>query len=124
VNRQGWRASLSRVGITSAALITLALSHVACYRPYPPNKPSGLPADAVWAGGLDGGGWVLCSASSAEYNDCTIYDEEGRTQGPARYVLKGSGAAAKTDQLKYTYVTGKAIGLKGGLELQRVGQTK
>jgi hypothetical protein len=124
VNRQECRVSVSRIGITSAVLLTLALSHVACYRPYPPNKPTGVPPDAVWAGGMDGGGWVLCSAPSAEYNECTIYDEEGRTQGPARYILKGTGTAANADQLRYTYVTGKAIGLQGGLELQRLEQNK
>ena len=116
-------ARFSRLGVT-AALAAFGLLQIACYRPYPPNKPSGVPAEAVWAGGVDGGGWVFCSASSAEYNECTIYDEEGRSQGPARYVLKDSGVAASAEQLKYTYATGKAIGLQGGLELQRVGHSK
>lgn len=92
----------------------------ACYRAYPPTRPSGVPAAAVWAGGLDGGGWVNCSSDSAEYNVCTIWDEEGRTLGPARYTLKDARRAASTAELKYTYVTGEAIGLVGGLKLQKV----
>jgi hypothetical protein len=74
----------------------------------------------VWAGGLDGGGWVTCSTESTEHNLCTIWDEEGRTLGPANYTLKDAGRAATAAELKYTYVTGKAIGLEGGLELVKV----
>jgi hypothetical protein len=74
----------------------------------------------VWAGGLDGGGWVTCSSDSGEYNVCTIWDEEGRTFGPTNYRLKNSHRAATAAQLKYTYITGEAIGLEGGLELTMV----
>jgi len=66
---------------------------------------------------MDGGGWVTCSRGSAEYNICQIWDEEGRTFGPARYSLKDARCAASTAELKYTYLTGEAIGLVGGLEL-------
>jgi len=69
---------------------------------------------------LDGGGWISCSSGSAEYNVCTIWDEEGRTLGPARYALKDAQRAASTAELKYTYLTGEAIGMVGGLELLKV----
>jgi hypothetical protein len=91
-----------------------------CYRPYPPARPSRVPAAAAWAGGLDGGGWVACSSDSGEFNTCSIWDEEGRTLGPARYTLKTVARAANSSELKYTYVTGKAIGLEGGLELVQI----
>jgi hypothetical protein len=100
----------------------LASFQVGCYRPYPPTKPDGVPAEAVWAGGLDGGGWVLCSTPSPSYNECTIYDEEGRTHGPRRYVLGQTGLAAKPNQLRYTYLTGEAIGLEGNIELKRINE--
>ena len=28
----------------------------------PPNRPGGVPSEATWVGGIDGGGWVLCQA--------------------------------------------------------------
>jgi len=89
-----------------------------CYRSCPPTRPGGVPGSAVWAGGLDGGGWVTCSVEAhSDPNVCTIYDEEGRTQGPARYRLKKLNRAARTEELRFTYVTGQAIGLENGLEL-------
>lgn len=103
-------------------LLTLLflLSEFACYREYPPARPNGIPTEAVWAGGVDGGGWVHCSTSSLEFNECTIYDEEGRSSGPAHYVLRNSGTAAKAEELRYTYLTGAAIGLESGSELVRI----
>ena len=106
--------------VTIAVLIVICILNAGCYRQYPPERPKGVPAEAVWAGGIDGGGWVMCSTSSSEYNECTIFDEGGGSQGPGRYVLKSSGRAARPEELKYTYLTGKAIGLQGGLELTRV----
>jgi hypothetical protein len=97
--------------------------NIGCHRIYPPERPDGVPAEAVWAGGTDGGGWVYCSSPSLEFNECTIYDEEGHSPGPARYVLQQSGGAATPEQLKYTYLTGKAIGLEGGLELVKINDT-
>jgi hypothetical protein len=94
---------------------------ISCYRQYPPARPSGVPSSAVWAGGLDGGGWVTCSEEGAsDHNVCTIWDEEGRTRGLAEYRLKNLNRPATTSELRYTYVTGKAIGLEGGLELVQV----
>jgi hypothetical protein len=63
---------------------------------------------------------VTCSSDSVEYNVCTIWDEEGRTSGPTRYVLKDARRAATAAELKYTYLTGEAVGLEGSLELRRL----
>jgi hypothetical protein len=95
-----------------------------CYRAYPPARPESVPSSAVWAGGLDGGGWVSCSNDLRAYNVCTIYDEEGRTQGPSRYRLKDFDRAALPNELHYTHCTGKAIGLEGGMELVRISTEK
>jgi hypothetical protein len=102
-----------------------SLFTVACYRAYPPARPAGVPSSAVWAGGWDGGGWVTCTGDpGSEHNLCTIYDEQGRTRGPAQYRLKNLNRAAQPAELRYTYVTGQAIGLKGGLELVQVSRNQ
>jgi hypothetical protein len=109
----------AKLRFTIMPIALVCASMTACYRVYPPTRPSGVPAAALWAGGLDGGGWVTCSSDSVEYNVCTIWDEQGRTRGPARYTLKDARAATVAE-LKYTYLTGEAIGLEGRLELRRV----
>lgn len=58
--------------------------------------------------------------SGSDHNVCSIWDEEGRTRGPAQYRLKNLNRGAMTSELHYTYVIGKAIGLEGGLELIQV----
>lgn len=113
---------LSAPAICAAIVpITGSLLMMACYRPYPPARPDGVPNSATWAGGWDGGGWVTCSSdANADHNTCTIYDEQGRTRGSALYKLKNLNRAARPEELKYTYVTGMAIGLEGGLELMQL----
>lgn len=114
------RRCVSRTGVVILATIASSIM-TACYRPYPPSRPTGVPQSAAWAGGWDGGGWVTCSDDDrGEENVCTIYDEQGRTRGPAHYRLKDLKRAARAGELRYTYVTGRAIGLEGGLELIQV----
>lgn len=113
--------SMSGQAACRMILIVASVLMSSCYRQYPPARPSGVPSSATWAGGLDGGGWVTCSEESgSDHNVCTIWDEEGRTRGPAQYRLKNLNRAATTSELRYTYVTGQAIGLEGGLELAQV----
>jgi hypothetical protein len=38
-----------------------------------PPRPDNVPEAAVWAGGADGGEWVLCSEKSAGRFNCEIY---------------------------------------------------
>jgi len=93
-------------------LIIFSFAQAVCNPIVHRQRPKGVPIEASWAGGLDGEGWVHCSMPSRDYNECTIYDEEGRGSGPNRYALRSTGLAATQDQLRYTYVTSKAIGLK------------
>jgi hypothetical protein len=111
---------LTNMRFTIMPIVLTCVCMIGCYRVYPPPRPSGVPAAAVWAGGMDGGGWVTCSSDSVEYNVCEIWDEQGGTRGPARYTLKDAHRAATAAELKYTYLTGEAIGLEGRLELYRL----
>jgi len=65
---------------------------------------------------------VHCSTPPADYNVCVIFDAEYHTPGPGSYVLRSTNRAATAEELRYTYLTGKAIGLEGGLELTRMDE--
>jgi|SRR5215471_3502057 len=114
--------SISHQAVCRMILTVASVLMVGCYRQYPPARPSGVPSSAMWAGGLDGGGWVTCSEEEggSDTNVCTIWDEEGRTRGPAQFRLKSVSRSAKRSELRYMYVTGQAIGLEGGLELVQI----
>lgn len=89
------------------ATLTFAASVLmfACYSAYPPPRPAGVPGAAVWAGGLDGGGWVICShEASSNYNIRSLYDEEGRLHGPAKSKLKNEHRAARASERATVHV--------------------
>ena len=47
-----------------------------------------MTAEAVWAGGLDGGSWVHCQLSTKEPTvtyDCVIWNDEGQPWSTGRY---------------------------------------
>ncbi len=41
----------------------------------PPERVSGIPAEAKWAGGVDGGSWILCNNVENVKYSCRIYSE-------------------------------------------------
>ena len=56
-----------------------------------PARPPGLPADAAWVGGPDGGVFVqLAQVSSREY-DAAVYYQDGELRHKGRFVRKGEG---------------------------------
>jgi len=74
--------------LTYAAAIVLGL--VACQNT-PPARPAGVPTDAVWAGGVDGGNWLRCrweGKEPAAFFWCEIYsDFSGDVVARGTYVL-------------------------------------
>ena len=84
-------------------LVTLLGVQYACYRPYPPPRPSGVPAQAVWAGGMDGGSYILCDISSSrDVNHCTVWnDSTGRMEEEGDYRLLYKNRAATRDELQF-----------------------
>jgi hypothetical protein len=99
-----------------AAVLWAAGAASSCHSQYPPQRPTNVPESAVWAGGIDGGGWVVC-VSTSECNECTTYSETGTIFGPRRFVLKGLKRPARLDELNFEYVDGSNIGLSGNLVL-------
>ena len=70
----------------------------------PAKRPSGVPADAVWAGGADGGAYVRCSLDEQrEVDKCIVWnDSNGETDGLKDYRLEKEHRAASVDELKFT----------------------
>jgi len=87
----------------------------------PAKRPAGVPADAVWAGGADGGAYIQCSFDVARDVDrCSVWnDYTGKTAGPANYRLEKEHRAATVAELKFTGAVNQLIFLHGGLVLRR-----
>lgn len=73
---------------------------------YSPPRPPGLPPDAVYAGGIDGGDWVACEGVQDGALHCRIFDSrEGslRYESWFRYCpqLAGVDAAGEPDSIDW-----------------------
>jgi hypothetical protein len=86
----------------------------------PPPRPTGVPTDATWVGGVDGGWFVACRpavpAATGRYT-CAIYGDvagELVTRGP--YKLHGVGPTPIRAS-DYLSVTTEAIEIKGARKL-------
>jgi hypothetical protein len=76
-----------------ATLIALAVLFVPATpgAPTAPARPAGVPREAVWAGGGDGGAWIACTQRNAESPDyaCRVYhDTDGSVWAQGTYVLR------------------------------------
>jgi hypothetical protein len=91
-----------------------------------PERPSGVPADAVWAvhkaevGNVDAPGeWIACTPGShAGAWSCSIYDVEGARVHYGTYLWTGTGA---TSEPPIRYRDGNVIRADGG-DLTPVGR--
>lgn len=55
----------------------------------PPERVQGIPKDAVWAGGQDGGSWFLCIKVKKFRYHCRIYNENsGKLLAKGDYLHK------------------------------------
>jgi hypothetical protein len=98
-------------------IVVAALLVVGCSRRISsPPRPSGVPADAVWAGGADGGSFIKCAFDSATGLDlCSVFnDYTGETEARGRYRVDGKSRAQDAGQFAYSAFDGKKIYLKDG----------
>jgi hypothetical protein len=115
--------ALVRPLVVSPATLMLAGFLVDCGIRKPPERPAGVPAEAVWAGGLDGGSFVLCDADSgAPANNCAVYNEDtGQVMDRGSFRLKPENRPARKDELRYAWADwGGQIGLSNGRTLARL----
>ena len=83
----------------------------------------GVPSEAVWAGGPDGGAYIACEADpKRNVNRCRVWnDYTGALVEHGDYQLLNEGRAATKSELVYTWADfGGWIGLKGGRVLDSV----
>lgn len=105
--------------VTFAALLSCACRKV------PPDRPAGVPPQAVWAGGLDGGSFILCGIDSKkDVNNCVVYNEDtGQVMDRGAFRLRTENRAARTEELQYNWADWNGmIGLADGQVLKRLQQ--
>jgi hypothetical protein len=80
----------------------------------PTHRPNAVPANAVWAGGPDGGSYFLCTVDQARnVNPCTVWNEEtGEVMANGDFWVSGQDRAATSDELKYRWYDGRVIGMQ------------
>ena len=112
----------------------LALAITAACRaadPMPPERKPGIPAEAVWAGGVDGGDWILCVpvATPSRYS-CRVYnDYTGKLTASGEFIRRREAggsvkperrltdSATPTGKLHYQYFDGVVIHLEDDVVL-------
>ena len=87
----------------------------------PKNPPVGVPVDATWAGGADGGAYIKCSFDAdRKVDSCSVWNDfTGYSSGPHDYLLVKEHRAAMNSELQYIGAGGDSIFLQHGLVLQR-----
>lgn len=76
---------LKKITFTSALIVISFVFGGVCswviqnaiYRPTinPPPRVSGIPENAIWSGGIDGGNWFICSANIDSTYNCSVFDD-------------------------------------------------
>ena len=79
----------------------------------PPRRPSTVPSEATWAGGPDGGAWILCVAVVGvnDRQTCTVYYDSTSDGVWAHgdYVLRRSKWDPIAKQAKYQRIDTPSI---------------
>lgn len=79
-----------RQGLGVSAITGFLLT-AACKGSYEPKRAAGIPTDAVWAGGADGGRWISCDVKNSEATRyyCRVFNDfNGSEMRSGDYVLK------------------------------------
>lgn len=80
-----------------------------------PEKLDKVPASAKWAGGVDGGDWILCEYAEDRVYTCQIFsDWQGAKISSGRYCLKTENSSIS---LTYHAYDGETIFLEEGILL-------
>ena len=89
----------------------------------PRTRPSGVPSEALWVGGADGGAYVRCTIDPArDVNPCSVWnDYTGALIESGNYRLRKEGRAATESELHISFPDFNGlIYLEHGLVLKRL----
>ena len=93
----------------------------------PPVRPSQVPTDARWVGGVDGGDWISCQHQSGISMRCHIYaDVTGVVVDSGVFITKEGHRFPVGTDLFYSnisYFDGERIKLRKGMAYER-GKTE
>jgi hypothetical protein len=105
-------------------VLAVAIGASACSRRVtpPPPRPATVPADAVWAGGPDGGAFISCLAvgrEPANTFECVVFgDRDGEVLGRGRFVTRPTFQVSLAElRRSYTAFDGSSILLANGAAL-------
>jgi hypothetical protein len=120
------------IGINGRSLLfaaALCLPVVACQQSSelePPPRPRGVPAKALWAGGVDGGDFILLSpAKAAGTYSAKIYnDHSGELDfsGDLHLSKPSTAPIDVNDPKSYSGWDGETLHLRDGRSLKPVGK--
>ena len=86
-----------------------------------PNRVPGVPVEAEWVGGADGGAWILCEDRAQRRLHCRVYhDFTGELEFDSDVVLNsGNGPTPRASELEFDGWDGQSIHLINGGSLHR-----
>lgn len=113
-------AAMIRVALCLIFGASVMVGLTACKHPRQPPLPSGLPRDAVWVGGEDGGAFVLCRDVSKTEVRCTTWNESGSVWMKGRFRVVGTRPTNLGLPTAYDGVDGEHIFLANGGRLEVV----
>jgi hypothetical protein len=112
------------VAAGTSALLSACQCEVRSTERDPPPRPSGVPANAIWAGGVDGGDFILLSPAKADgtYPVKIYNDHSGDLEFSGRLRLKEPSTAPidVTDPKTYSDWDGESLSLRDGRTLSPV----
>ncbi len=68
----------------------------------PWKRPPNVPQNAVWAGGPDGGAYILCTVDKVrDVNPCSVWNQSSGDMRSGSFRLEKEGRAASQSELNY-----------------------
>lgn len=112
------------VAVAMSSLLAACQCQVQSTEPTPPPRPSGVPAQAIWAGGIDGGDFIVLSPATGDgiYLAKIYNDHSGDLEFSGKLRLKGSITVPidVTDPKTYSDWDGESLSLRDGRTLTPV----
>lgn len=124
MSRVQWTERLFVIAVAMAGALSGCQCEVRSAEPEPPPRPRGVPANAVWAGGVDGGDFILLNPAAPDgtYSAKIYNDHSGDVEFSGKLRLKEPSQAPIDlhDPKAYSGWDGESLLLSDGRILRRV----